>query len=315
MGNVSVNAYSSQSISGYNASPPPDDGSEVSANKLEWNKGKTKLADPIKTLSESINSAVSTAHSKGINTDAAVANQISGSLALEWATATIADNAITPNASAVFVGTEAGATSDTLQTIIESDTFDGAILRIRARNASEEVIVVHATSTAATESAANIFNNGKGDITLNDTEQVLEYQRDDNVASGWVQLGPVTADQAAMEAETTGKVVTADVARHAPSAAKLWGSVDRSAGTPTLNVPDYNITSVSDDGAGQTIVTVDDNFTDVDIVAGANTVTSSSHHAVVHTLAITSFKVKTLTTDTTAAVDTIDFTCWVYGEQ
>ena len=215
----------------------------------------------------------------------------------------------------MFVGTESGATSDTLQTIVTSDTFDGAILRIRARNASEEVIVVHATSTAATESAANIFNNGKGDITLNDTELVLEYQRDDNVASGWVQLGPIAADEAAMEAEETGKFVTADIFRHAPGSSKLWGLVDRSAGTPTLQTPDFNILSVADDGAGQTIITVDNNFTDGDYAAGANTITSASHHAVVHTLTTGSFKVTTLTTDTTAAVDTIDFTCWADGVQ
>lgn len=52
------NPYSSQSISGYNASPPPDDGSQVVANRVTWSGIKTKLDDPIKTLSESINSAV-----------------------------------------------------------------------------------------------------------------------------------------------------------------------------------------------------------------------------------------------------------------
>ena len=52
------NPYSSQSISGYNASPPPDDGSQVVANRVTWSGIKTKLDDPIKTLSEAINTAV-----------------------------------------------------------------------------------------------------------------------------------------------------------------------------------------------------------------------------------------------------------------
>ena len=52
---MAVNPYSSVSISGYNSAPPPDDGSQTSANRVEWQKHKTKLADPIKTLSEAIN--------------------------------------------------------------------------------------------------------------------------------------------------------------------------------------------------------------------------------------------------------------------
>jgi len=53
-----TNPYTSQTISGYNSSPPPDDGSQVSANKVEWAKHKTKIGDPLKTLAEAINSQV-----------------------------------------------------------------------------------------------------------------------------------------------------------------------------------------------------------------------------------------------------------------
>jgi hypothetical protein len=52
---LAVNPYTSVSISGYNSSPPPDDGSQTSANKVEWAKHKTKLTDPLKTLIESVN--------------------------------------------------------------------------------------------------------------------------------------------------------------------------------------------------------------------------------------------------------------------
>lgn len=55
---MSTNPYTSQAIASYNASPPSDDGSQVAANRVEWAKHKTKLADPIKTLSEAINTAV-----------------------------------------------------------------------------------------------------------------------------------------------------------------------------------------------------------------------------------------------------------------
>ena len=55
------NPYSTQAISGYNASPPPDDGSATDANVLKWSNHKTKLADPLKTLAEAINAQTLTA--------------------------------------------------------------------------------------------------------------------------------------------------------------------------------------------------------------------------------------------------------------
>ena len=52
------NPYSAQTISGYNTSPPPDDGSQTAANRVSWSTQKTKLADPIKTLAQGIDAAV-----------------------------------------------------------------------------------------------------------------------------------------------------------------------------------------------------------------------------------------------------------------
>lgn len=47
--------YNSQTITGYNADPPVDDGSQTDDNRLSWSKHKNKLADPIKALAEAIN--------------------------------------------------------------------------------------------------------------------------------------------------------------------------------------------------------------------------------------------------------------------
>lgn len=52
--------YNSQSISNYNTNPPPDDGTASSDNEITWAKHKTKLADPIKTLAEAINTQLVT---------------------------------------------------------------------------------------------------------------------------------------------------------------------------------------------------------------------------------------------------------------
>jgi len=69
------NPYSQPSISGYNASPPADDGTETTANQLTWAKHKTKLADPIKAFAEAIDAAASAAH--GLEFGAAVVSKSS----------------------------------------------------------------------------------------------------------------------------------------------------------------------------------------------------------------------------------------------
>lgn len=53
--------YQSQSASGYNASPPPDDGSTTTANKITWAGIKTKLADSLLAFANAINSQLNTA--------------------------------------------------------------------------------------------------------------------------------------------------------------------------------------------------------------------------------------------------------------
>jgi hypothetical protein len=66
-----TNPYTSVTVSNYNASPPPDDGSQTTANKVEWAKHKTKIGDPLKTALESINSNALAAFSAlAITTDA-----------------------------------------------------------------------------------------------------------------------------------------------------------------------------------------------------------------------------------------------------
>jgi len=55
--------YTPVTITGYNTSPPPDDGSTGTDNQLAWSKHKDKLGDPLKTAVEAINTNVSAAFS------------------------------------------------------------------------------------------------------------------------------------------------------------------------------------------------------------------------------------------------------------
>ena len=66
---MSHNVYTSVAISGYNASPPADDGSAVKSNKVEWAKHKTQLADPIKVLAEAIDTEIHAAFNRLVMTD------------------------------------------------------------------------------------------------------------------------------------------------------------------------------------------------------------------------------------------------------
>lgn len=56
--------YTSQTVSGYNANPPDNDGTESSDNQVDWDKHKTKLGDPLKTTIEAINTQLATAFGK-----------------------------------------------------------------------------------------------------------------------------------------------------------------------------------------------------------------------------------------------------------
>ena len=74
---MAANNYTSQTISGYNSSPPPDDGTKVTANKVTWSGIKSKLGDPVKTLAEAINTELNTSFGELVmTTDAAEVNVI-----------------------------------------------------------------------------------------------------------------------------------------------------------------------------------------------------------------------------------------------
>lgn len=45
-------SYSEVNVTGYNANPPEDDGSQVSTNQVSWAKHKEKLGDPLKLAIE-----------------------------------------------------------------------------------------------------------------------------------------------------------------------------------------------------------------------------------------------------------------------
>jgi hypothetical protein len=58
------NPYATEAISGFNASPPPDDGTEVAANEVEWQKHIDKIGAPLKQAVENIDTKLVSAFAK-----------------------------------------------------------------------------------------------------------------------------------------------------------------------------------------------------------------------------------------------------------
>lgn len=54
-------AYTEVTASGYNNSPPPDDGTNTSSNRVSWTKIKTGLFDPLKAAIDTINTNIGSA--------------------------------------------------------------------------------------------------------------------------------------------------------------------------------------------------------------------------------------------------------------
>ncbi len=56
------NPFNSPSLTGYNASPPADDGTQAASNQVEWDKHINKIGDPLKTYAAAISAAALAAH-------------------------------------------------------------------------------------------------------------------------------------------------------------------------------------------------------------------------------------------------------------
>lgn len=149
-------------------------------------------------------------------------------------------------------------------------------------------------------------NMASDSATVLATQQSIKAYADSLVVS--------QANQAAIEAETNENTyIPPDLVKHSPGVGKIWAYVDRSAGTPSLSSPSYNVTSVADLGAGRSTVTIDTDFSTAVFAPGATGI-AQNHNASVYSMAAGSFAVHVVNT-TSADADTTDFTCWAFGDQ
>lgn len=198
---MATNPYTSVSSSGYNSGPPADDGTEVAANKILWATFKTKLADVLKTFSESINANVLSAFAKVINTDTDEQNAMAGSLAITSSELTIATGAVTAARSTHTVDTESDAASDDLDTIATGSVSDGCLLTISAANTARTIVVKHEAG-----GAGQIHTSTKQDVSLDDDSKTIMLQRN---GTDWNEVGNV-APIFTQSFASTNQTVTAD---------------------------------------------------------------------------------------------------------
>ncbi len=140
--------YTSQSASGYNATPPADDGSAVASNQVLWSTIKTKLNDPVKNLADNINSAVSTAVGK-----------LSGGASTS--TQSTSYQVLSADQGKLIIATASGITITTPDATSVSSPF-----QFRVLNNSSDTITVDGSGSQTIDGAANVVVAAGAGVTL-----------------------------------------------------------------------------------------------------------------------------------------------------
>ncbi len=137
----------------------------MSANQVFWATIKDKLGDPVKTLSEAIDSALVTAFGKVINIDANEDNAMAGALAFTASTLTIASGSVAITRSNHIIAAETGTTDD-LANMTTSGVSTGAYLVIRADTGDTITVKDAATGAGEIHMADNADHVLAGDDSM-----------------------------------------------------------------------------------------------------------------------------------------------------
>ncbi len=154
----STNPYTSVSISGLNANPPPDDGTTVAGNQIDWAADVVaEISTPLQNAITSINSNVSSFGGRSFNINSNVRNAMAGAVAYTPSELTIVSGVVTQARSHHTIDTQSDASTDDLDRLNNSSADAGTILRIRMEASGRIVTVKHNAGT------------GDGQIFLADT--------------------------------------------------------------------------------------------------------------------------------------------------
>jgi hypothetical protein len=130
--------YTTNASSGYNSSPPADDGSQVASNLVKWSTQKTKLTDPLKTFIEEVNTDLVAAFDYAVRQISVSDSLVAGDhmrtveiapTATTGVTVTLADAATMTNIYRVFIK-NSSPHQQTIARATGGDTIDGAAANI-----------------------------------------------------------------------------------------------------------------------------------------------------------------------------------------
>jgi hypothetical protein len=134
--------------------------------------------------------------------------------------------------------------------------------------------------------------------------------------SGWDEF-LTELDIAAQSDQETGtstvKVVSPGRQHFHKSACKAWARVTVSGSTPVLT-EGYNFASVTDNGAGITIVTFTTALSSANYAAIATTLTGGSNLALVTSATTSAVQITTVNTSTGSTTDNVSFSVLVFGD-
>jgi hypothetical protein len=130
--------YTTNASSGYNSSPPADDGSQVASNLVKWSTQKTKLTDPLKTFIEEVNTDLVAAFDYAVRQISTSDSLVAGDhmraveiapTATTGVTVTLADAATMTNIYRVFIK-NSSPHQQTIARATGGDTIDGTAANI-----------------------------------------------------------------------------------------------------------------------------------------------------------------------------------------
>jgi hypothetical protein len=276
--------YTTNASSGYNSSPPADDGSQVASNLVKWSTQKTKLTDPLKTFIEEVNTDLVAAFDYAVrqisSSDSLVAGdhmrtvEISPS-ATTGVTVTLADAATMTNIYRVFIK-NSSAHQQTIARATGGDTIDGTAANITipakaaycltTNNAASGYLIVAGypleitnlvedTAPAVSDLVAtyDLSATALKKVTLANLKQALGFAPITNSIGSDVTLnntanyftGPTVAQGTSGTWFASGSVTMKDTAGAASFDVKLWDGTTVIASAQAASTGANNAVSIS----------------------------------------------------------------------
>lgn len=217
--------YSTTSITGFNSNPPPDGGEQTAANLVTWSKHKEKLADPIKTTVESMNTklvealdcsaSLTTTNHTVVAGDHDTVIEIADT-ATSGVTITLPDAATITSLFRVYVK-NSSKHSQTIARTTSGDTIDEAAANISIRSKSGLLIT---TNSAANGYVVASSYHPRQVISVKDfgatgdnvTDDTAAIQAAINAAQGTVtRTGPVLLFEAGEYFISSGLTITGSI--------------------------------------------------------------------------------------------------------